>query len=99
MNFKLNYEGFETNLFSERFDDGLGGIMYRFKFDNNYGASIVKHKYSYGSNRDLWELAVLRFTEGDPKGYLTYDTPITNDVVGYLTDERVRDLLNKIKDL
>ena len=97
MTFELNYEGFDAYLLSKRFDNELGGIMYRFKFRNNYRASVVKHKYSYGSDKDLWELAVIRFRGDDWE--LDYDTPITSDVEGYLTDKKVRALLHRIKDL
>lgn len=97
MNLNLNYEGFETNLISE--EPSFGGVQYRFKFDNGYGASVIKHKYSYGSEDDLWELAVLDSFDVGPKGMLTYDTPITEDVEGYLTDEEVRNLLAQIKEL
>ena len=96
MNLNLNFEGFETNLISTNYD--MGGVLYRFKFDNGYGASVIKHRYSYGSNQELWELAVLDFSR-EPNGALTYDTPITEDVVGYLTDEAVRNLLEQIKGL
>lgn len=97
MNLNLNYEGFETNLISE--EPSFGGVQYRFRFDNRYGASVIKHKYSYGSDDDLWELAVLFYSVVCPKGEITYDTPITEDVEGYLTDEEVRNLLAQIKEL
>lgn len=45
-----------------------GGIQYKAKFPNGYGASIIKHNFSYGSSNDNWELAVL-----DDKG-LCYTT-------------------------
>ena len=96
MNLNLNYEGFENNLV-ERKNGWCGGIHYIFRFDNNYGASIIKHKYSYGSDDDLWELGVILWC--DDEWELDYDTPITADVIGYLTDEDVRDLLQQIKDL
>ena len=35
------------------------GIQRIYKFDNGYGASVVKHKYSYGGDKGLWELAVI----------------------------------------
>lgn len=98
MNLNLNYEGFESNLISKA--PIFGGIQYRFRFDNNFGASVIKHEYSYGSGEDLWELAVLVFGDGySEKGELTYETEITPDVEGYLTDEDVRKLLERIKGL
>lgn len=95
MNLNLNYEEFKDYLLKRKliFD----GVQYLFRFPNNYGASIIKHLGSYGSSRDLWELAVLRF-EGD-KWDLTYDTEITDDVMGYLTNQDVLDLLQRIRDL
>jgi hypothetical protein len=63
---------------------------YRFKFENNYGASVIRGFYSYGGNQGLYELAVLY--EDD----ITYNTEITNDVEGYLTGKEVVKLLNQI---
>jgi hypothetical protein len=71
-----------------------GGIQYHFKADNGYGASIVKHRFSYGNEDDLWELAVT-----DKDGNLCYDTPITDDVIGYLTEQDVNDTLDQIAAL
>ena len=96
MNLKLNYEGFENNLIEK--SEHLGGIQYLFKFENNFGASVVKHSVSYGHEEDLWELAVIEYY-GSGEWYLTYDTCITDDVIGCLTDEDVRELLTKISKL
>lgn len=74
------------------------GVQYVFRFPNSYGASVVKHKYSYGADRDLWELAVIFFVN-DHEWELTYDTEITSDVEGYLSDEDVLELLQRIKEL
>ena len=96
-NFNLNYEGFEGNLIKNRMTR-MGGVQYLFKFENNYGASVIKHEGSYGFMQDLWELAVIKFgASGDWD--LCYDTEITCDVEGYLTDEAVRNLLQRIKEL
>ena len=75
-----------------------GGIQKLYKFDNNYGASVVHHSYSYGNEDGLWELAVIEFID-DLDWDITYDTPITDDVIGYLTDEDVEKILHKIKEL
>lgn len=71
-----------------------GGDQYKFKFANGFGASVVRHSFSYGSDEGLWELAVL-----GRDGRLTYDTPITDDVVGRLTEGEVADLLVRIEAL
>ena len=73
---------------------GLGGVMSRIQFDNGYGASVVCTPYTYGGDKGLYELAVL-----DSDGNLTYDTPITNDVIGYLRPEDVTDVMEKIQQL
>ena len=33
-----------------------GGIQRFFKFNNGYGASVIRHDSSYGSEKGLWEL-------------------------------------------
>jgi hypothetical protein len=71
-----------------------GGIQYKASFDNGYGASIVKHNYSYGGANGLWELAVI-----GKDGRLCYDTPITSDVLGYLTEDEVNQVLKDIAAL
>ena len=96
MNLNLNYEEFKDYLL--RRESLFDGVQYLFRFPNNYGASIVKHFGSFGSNRDLWELAVIYFDIDD--GWdLTYDTEITDDVEGYLTDQDVLELLRRIQAL
>jgi hypothetical protein len=70
------------------------GIIARITFDNGYGASVVRHEYSYGGKDGLYELAVL-----SNEGELTYDTPITDDVLGYLTTNEVTEILIKIQQL
>lgn len=78
----------------EREFTDFNGVGYRFEFSNGYGASVVQHDYSYGGDEGLWELAVL-----DSSGNLTYDTEITNDVLGWLTVDDVKDTLKKIQEL
>lgn len=96
MNLVLNFKGFTKNL--EKVEPLLNGVQYVFKFDNGYRASVIKTAMSYGHEDDLWELAVL---SEDSSGnlYVDYDTDIGDDVFGWRTDEEVRDLLSKIKEL
>ncbi len=69
-----------------------GGTQRLYRFDNGYGASVVRHAYSYGT-----ELAVIRWNGGDFD--LVYDTPISADVIGHLTESEVGDLLRRISKL
>jgi hypothetical protein len=73
---------------------GMGGVMSRIQFENGYGASVVKTEYTYGGDKGLYELAVL-----DSDGNLTYDTSVTDDVIGYLRPEDVTDVMAKIQQL
>ena len=66
----------------------------RYGCDNGYGVSVVSHSYSYGGSSGLYEVAVL-----DSDGNLTYETPITNDVMGYLTEEDVTDVMKQVQEL
>lgn len=76
-----------------------GGTQVVHKFENGYGASVIAGgTYTYGGDEGLKELAVLKFYEGDEYD-LCYDTEITDDVLGYLTDEDVADLLARIEAL
>lgn len=97
MELVLNHEGYENNLVET--NCVMNGAQYIFRFPNGYGASVVKHDFSYGHEDDLWELAVTKYGSGGAYWDLWYDTPITSDVEGFLTDEMVRDLLGKIKGL
>lgn len=62
-------------------------------FSNGYGASILFGSMFYSDGIDTYELAVL-----DPNG-LTYSTPITDDVLGYITKDEVTSALQQIEAL
>lgn len=74
-----------------------GGTQELYRFPNGYGASVIQTNYSYGGDDGLWEVAVVNFM-GDV-WELCYDTPITSDVIGYLTWVDMRKVLQQIKDL
>jgi hypothetical protein len=69
------------------------GIVSRTQFDNGYEVSVVKSEYTYGGSNGLYELAVFK------DGEICYDTPITDDVIGYLRPEDVTDVMAKIQQL
>lgn len=71
------------------------GVQVIFRFPNNYGASVVKHHFSYGV-----ELAVAKFNSEDNEDWdICYTTPITDDVIGHLDAESLYEILLKIKSL
>lgn len=77
-----------------------GGEQYLFRFENNYGASVVQHDFSYGRERGRWELAVIKFNSDDILDFeLKYDTEITEDVIGHLSVGSVLSFLNDIEKL
>jgi hypothetical protein len=78
-----------------KLDDGfMVGKQARMVFENGYGVSVVSHTYSYGGKDGLFEVAVLG-KDGD----LTYDTPVTNDVIGYLSKKAVSDVMKQVQNL
>lgn len=75
-------------------DFHMNGVKSRIQFENGYGASVVKHDFSYGGKNGLYELAVLYDNE------IHYDNPVANgDVLGYLREEDVNKLLEEIQKL
>lgn len=70
------------------------GKKARMDFENGYGVSVVSHTYSYGGKDGLFEIAVL-----DKDGELTYDTPVTNNVIGYLNPEDVTEIMEQVQEL
>ena len=89
-----------NNTFCKKYEDfiikkqeEIGDFQTIYKFPNDYGASVIHSIMSYGL-----ELAVLYF-EGDTP-HFSYSTPITNDVIGYISDEEeLTNLLNQINSL
>lgn len=84
------YTTFEDLTF---FNNGINAIS-TISFQNGYGASVVTGPHTYGGSDGLYELGVL-----DSNYRLTYETPITNDVIGFLTSHEVTEILKKIQDL
>ena len=76
-----------------------GGTQVVHRFENNFGASVVRHNFSYGGEDGLFELAVLTFASEANDYELTYDTEITDTVLGHLTEEDVESLLKRIEKI
>lgn len=68
-----------------------------YRFRNGYGASVICNDISYGHEEGLWELAVIKWNEDEWS--LCYDTEITNDVIGYLNEQAVDNVLQQIEAL
>lgn len=70
------------------------GIQAVIEFDNGYGASVISDtRYFYSTPARPYEIAVLY------DGVIVYDTPITNDVCGYLTEDEANEILTQIEAL
>jgi len=91
---------FKDLLFKEH-PNGVGfqSVM---EFENGYGVSVVCGQFFYCSPREnlyaasmyrTYEVAIM---EG---GSLTYDTPLTDDVLGYLTTEEVSSVMKQVQNL
>ena len=68
------------------------------RFNNGYGASVIRGEYSYGGPEGLYELAVTK-TKEDGSWDLCYDSGITEDVEGHLTPDDVTGYLQRIEAL
>jgi len=63
------------------------------KFENGYSVSVLYGSMFYSNGVDTYELAVLK------DGRIDYSTPITDDVLGYITEDEVTDAMKKIQEL
>jgi hypothetical protein len=72
---------------------GSGGKAASVYFSNGYGASVITGAMFYTSAEKPYELAVLY------EGGLTYNTDLTDDVLGHLNEEEVNEYLKKIEEL
>ena len=72
-------------------------------FENGYGISIINIKnhtgtfLSYTKSEEEYEIAVLEGVKNNSR--ITYDTVITDDVIGYLKIEEVYKIMEEIEKL
>lgn len=71
----------------------LDGVQRLYRFDNDYGASVVLSSDSYGI-----ELGVIHW-KGDEAFNLVYNTPVTSDVIGWLEPGDLDGILERIEAL
>lgn len=86
-----------------KYGEGLHGLIF---FENGYGVSVVRYKGSYNpngkyssytSNDNEWEVAVIY---GNEKNWeISYNTDITNDVLGHLTEGEVDWVMLQVQQL
>lgn len=74
-------------------EHNYGGQRAWLMFPNGYGASIICTSFSYGSPDAPWELAVMT------KDGVCYDTPLTDDVIGHLSESDVVRICGEIFNL
>jgi hypothetical protein len=66
-------------------------------FPNGYGVSVVRFPGSYGYEHDLYEVAILKGTSENWS--ITYDTPITSDVLGHRDERDVEIIMEEVETL
>ena len=77
--------------------DGLTGKQATMFFPNGYGVSVITGPMFYTDPKHPYELAVLK--GNGETSTLCYDTPITDDVIGHLTGEKVSKIMKQVQEL
>lgn len=82
-------------LFKESFVNPVGNECWIFKAPHcrELSVSVIRGPHTYGGRNGLFELAMIRY------GECVYDTPITNDVIGWLSVSKVLEVLLKVEKL
>lgn len=75
----------------------VDGMRAKIFFPNEYGASVICNSSSYGGTEGLYEVAVLKGSEGAYR--LCYTTSITDYVIGHLDELGVSNTLQMIANL
>lgn len=75
------------------FNQQTGSIHWYEEFDNGYAVSVVAGPNTYGGDRGLFELAVMK------DGEIHYNNPVARgDVRGYLSEEDVNELVDTVEE-
>lgn len=62
-------------------------------FPNGYGVSVLFGDVFYSNGIDSYEVGILK------DGVLCYSTPITDDVIGYVSKEGVTRIMKQVQEL
>ena len=62
-------------------------------FCNKYGVSVISGEYAYTNEKYMYEVAILK------DGRITYESGITDDVIGYCDEKKVTDIMKKVQEL
>lgn len=73
-----------------KFRKGIPIIQARMDFPNGYGISVISGAWLYCDD-DTFEVAIFK------DGHLCYDTPITDDVLGYQTQEDITKIMIELQ--
>lgn len=93
---KKKYITYKNLKFGPHLNDPKG-IHAKAFFPNGYGISVIKTNFSYGTEKGLFEVGVIK---GTPEAWaLCYTTPITDDVIGYCTPRKISSIIKKIQML
>ena len=71
-------------------EDGQHAIIH---FENGYGVSVLFGWVFYSDGRSTYEVGVLK------GGQLCYSTPITDDVIGHASKNKVTRIMKKVQQL
>lgn len=63
------------------------------EFDNKYGVSVITGDRAYSSEKNPYEVAILY------KDQITYNTHITDNVIGYCDEEKVTEIMKQVQEL
>lgn len=91
LKFEVSFLGFKLPFMKDT------KMLARAFFSNGYGVSVITGGGAYGDAEHPYELAVLKGTEENAE--LCYDTPITDDVIGYLTADDVTKHMIEVQKL
>lgn len=66
-------------------------------FDNGYGISVITGEDAYSDDKHPYECAVIKGSKENY--YMVYDTPITDNVIGFCNKEKVSEIMKQIQEL